>query len=130
MSLFESELFASPLFEEDAPTTASPSPVFTVTRGDAGTPFTFSAPVKDPSSIELHGLDWSGWLSAGDSIATADVFSDLAGLTISQIDHAAGVVSYRIAEGVNGANYIVTCRITTAFGLSDDRSVQYRVRER
>ena len=130
MSLFETELFASPLFEEDAPVSASPAPLFKVTREDSGTPFTFMAPLKDPNSIELHGLDWSDWLGAGDSIATATVFSDLTGLSISQVANGAGVVSYRISGGTAGMNYTATCRITTAFGLADDRSVQYRVRER
>lgn len=128
--LFETELFASPLFEEETPVSASPAPVFTVTRDDSGTPFTFTAPIKDPSSIELHGMDWSTWLGAGDSIATQDVFSDMPGLAVSQVAEAAGIVSYRLSGGTAGINYTVTCRVTTAFGLSDDRSVQYRVRER
>lgn len=128
--LFDPELFDPPLFEEEAPVSATPAPVFTVTRDDSGTPFTFVAPIKDPDSIELHGLDWSAWLGDSDTITAQDVFADDAGLSVSQVDEANGVVSYRLAGGVHGMNYIVTCRITTAFGLVDDRSVQYRVRDR
>lgn len=129
MSLFASELFAEPLFVEDAPVTASPAPLFKVTRDDSGTPFTFLAPLKDPNSIELHGLDWSDWLGNGDSLASATVTADT-GLTVDQVTNAAGVVSYRLSGGTAGMNYIATCRVVTAFGLVDDRSVQYRVRER
>lgn len=128
--LFDPELFDPPLFEEDAPVSASPAPVFTVTLEDSGTPFTFTAPPKDPNSIEMHGMDWSACLRAGDSIASADVFATTPGLTIAQVTNAAGVVSWLLSGGASGVNYIVTCRITTDFGLSDDRSVQYRVRER
>lgn len=127
--LFESELFAEPLFVEDAPVTASPAPLFKVMRDDSGTPFTFTAPIKDPNSIELHGLDWTDWLGAGDSLVNATVTADT-GLTVDQVANAAGIVSYRLSGGAAGANYIATCRVTTAFGLVDDRSVQYRVRER
>ncbi len=128
--LFETELFDTPLFEADGPVTVPPAPIFRVTREDAGTPYTFTAPIKDPNSIELHGMDWSDWLQDGDAIASVDVFADLTGLTIDQEDHAAGVVSWRLREGVLGRDYTVTCRITTTAGLVDDRSVRYRVRER
>jgi hypothetical protein len=128
--LFETELFDTPLFEADGPVTVPPAPIFRVTREDAGTPYTFTAPIKDPNSIERHGMDWSAWLQDGDAIDTVDVFADRAGLTIDQENHGAGIVSWRISGGTLGADYIVTCRVITTSGLVDDRSVRYRVRER
>ena len=128
--LFDPELFDPPLFASDGPVTLAPAPIFTVTREDAGTPYTFTAPLKDPNSIELHGMDWSGWLQDGDTIDTIDVLVEPVGLTIDQEAHASGIVSWRMQGGANGQNYIVTCRITTMGGLADDRSIFYRVRER
>lgn len=128
--LFDPELFDPPLFEEDGPVTIPPAPIFTVTREDAGTPYTFTAPIKDPDSIELHGMDWSGWLQDGDAIATVDVLVEPAGLTIDQEADAAGIVSWRMQGGEAGDDYIVTCRVTTTGGLVDDRSVRVPVRQR
>jgi hypothetical protein len=128
--LFDPELFDPPLFEDEAPVTVAPAPIFPVTRDDAGTPYTFTAPIKDPASIERHGMDWSAWLQQGDAIASIDVTVDLQGLEIDQEDHQSGIVIWRLQGGALGQDYIVTCQITTASGLVDERSVRYRVRER
>jgi hypothetical protein len=128
--LFDPELFASPLFEEDGPVVIPPVPIFVVTRADSGTPFSFAAPIKDPDAIERHGMDWSAWLQEGDGIATFSVTADGAGLVIDEVAQSAGIVSWRLQDGMIGRNYIVTCRITTVSGLADERSVLYRVRNR
>lgn len=128
--LFDPELFDPPLFEDIVPVSVAPAPVFTVSRDDAGTPYSFTAPLKDPDSIERHGMDWSGWLQEGDSIAARSVFADTAGMTIDQISDAAGLVSWRVSGGAESENYIVTCRIETQSGLIDDRSIRYRIAHR
>ena len=128
--LFETELFASPLFGTSAPPNINPVTIFAVSRSDAGTPYTFISPVKDPDSIEFHGMDWSGWLQNGDSIASQTVFAAAEGITISEVSRAAAVISWRLSGGQAGQDYVVTCRVTTAGGLVDDRSIRYRVRER
>lgn len=71
------------------------APIDNVTRLDAATPFTFTAPLKDPNSVEQHGRHRSGWLADGDALNTVDVFADLAELTIDQEDDALGIVSGR-----------------------------------
>ncbi|WP_296717795.1 hypothetical protein [Erythrobacter sp.] len=128
--LFDPELFDPPLFETEGAVTIAPDPIFTVTRTDAGTPFTFTAPIKDPDSIELHGMDWSGWLQEGDTITAREVFADIEGVTIDQVADAGGIVSWRIQGGEVGQDYIITCRITSSSGLLDDRSVRVPVRPR
>jgi hypothetical protein len=128
--LFDPELFDPPLFAEEEPASVAPAPIFTVNRDDAGTPYTFTAPIKDPSSIERHGMDWAVWLQDGDAIASFDVFVDRAGLEIDQEALSAGLVSWRLQGGLLGQDYIVTCRITTVSSLVDERSVRYRVRNR
>lgn len=90
--------------------------------------FTFTAPVKDPQAVLRHGVDWSAWLEAGETIATEAATSE--GLTIDQVSQADGVVTYRVAGGTANTDYTVTCSITTSTGRTDERSVFYRVRER
>lgn len=128
--LFDPELFDPPLFEDAPAVSVPPAPIFAVRRDDAGTPYTFTAPIKDPSSIERHGMDWSGWLLPGDTIASRAVDADPDTLTIDQPDDSAGIVSWRVTGGEAGRDYSVTCQITTVAGLVDERTVRYRVRER
>lgn len=90
--------------------------------------YTFTAPVKDPQAIFRHSVDWSAWLGTDETILTQDATAD--GLTVDQVTQLNGVVTYRVAGGTAGSDYVVTCRITTSTGRADDRSVLYRVRER
>lgn len=124
--------FYNPAFFDTAEPvqTVGPAPIFIVTRDDAGTPYSFTSPFKDPDAIERPGMDWSGWLPDGESIAAHEVFADSEEITIDQVARATGIVSWRIAGGVAGQDYIVTCRITTSTGLIDDRSVRVPVRPR
>jgi NADPH-dependent curcumin reductase CurA len=91
--------------------------------------FEFTAPVKDPDSILRHAFDWTAWLQDGETIIAQAVTAPV-GITVDQVTQADGVVSYRIAGGADGAEYIVTCRVTTSLGRIDDRSVRYRVGQR
>lgn len=128
--LFSPPLFSPPLFEAPAPLVLPPLPIFPVTRQDAGTPWTFTAPLKDPESTERHGMDWSGWLQEGDAIASCTVTVDRDTLLIDQVGHDDGIVSWRLRGGANGEDYILTCQITSTSGLIDERSVRYPVRQR
>jgi NADPH-dependent curcumin reductase CurA len=91
--------------------------------------FEFTAPVKDPDAILRHAVDWTAWLQDGETIIAQAVTAPV-GITVDQVTQADGVVSYRIAGGADGAEYIVTCRVTTSLGRIDDRSVRYRVGQR
>jgi hypothetical protein len=75
-------------------------------------------------------MDWNAWLQDGDAIASAVVTLNLETLDIDQVDHASGIVSWRLSGGTVGQDYIVTCQVTTISGLVDERSVRYRVRDR
>lgn len=92
--------------------------------------YEFTAPVKDPEAVLDHGMDWSGWLDENETIASQLVMAAPAGLTISAVTQANGIVSWRVSGGTLGQDYIVTCRITTSIGRVDDRSILYRVGER
>jgi hypothetical protein len=93
--------------------------------------YEFTAPIKDPAAVLDHGMDWSDWLDEGEMIAgQPTVVPEPAGLTISAITQADGVVNWRVSGGTLGQDYIVTCRIQTSLGRADERSVRYRVRDR
>ena len=94
-------------------------------------PYEYDAPIKDPDSILRHAHDVSQWLLEGETITgTPLVFAEPAGLVIDQIAHAAGIVSYRISGGTVGDVHMVTCRVVTNQGRSDDRTVRYEIRQR
>jgi hypothetical protein len=93
--------------------------------------YEFTAPIKDPAAVLDYGMDWSDWLDEGETIVgTPTVVPSPAGLTISAITQADGVVSWRVSGGTLGADYIVTCGIETSLGRREERSVRYRVAER
>jgi hypothetical protein len=95
--------------------------------------YTFTAPTKDPQATLRHGVNWADpqapWLQNGETI-TAQSITATVGITVDQVTQANGVVSYRISGGTAGADYVVTCQITTSQGRIDERSIRYRVRNR
>lgn len=90
--------------------------------------FTFTAPVKDPDAALRHGMDWSAWLQDGETITAQTVTGT--GLTLDQVAQDAGVVSWRVSGGIAPQDYVATVRVTTSQARIDERSIQYRVRER
>jgi len=88
-----------------------------------------TAPIKDPQSTLHHSFDWSNWLADGETITAANVAAT-AGITVDQVSQEQGVVSYTVSGGTAGSNYVVTCEITTSTAQIDQRSVQYKVRDR
>jgi len=84
--------------------------------------YTFTAPPKDPQATLRHGINWADWLQNGETI-TAQSITATVGITVDQVTQATG-------GGTAGADYVVTCQITTSQGRIDERSVRYRVRNR
>lgn len=84
-----------------------------------------SAPryVKDPNAVLDYRWDWSSWLPAGDTIATATFVVDDAALVIDDSLHDTTTATAWLSGGVSGSRYVVTCHITTTDGRADDRSL-------
>ncbi len=80
-----------------------------------------------------NGSGLSNWLADGETI-TAFTVTATAGITIDSkpaaLVNGATAVSVWLAGGTAGRNYIVTCRITTSAGRTDERSLRVRVRPR
>lgn len=92
--------------------------------------FSFSAPPKDPASVLRHAMDWTGWLDPDETITAQTVTSSNPALVVDQAAQAAGVVSWRVAGGGARGNYIVTVEVGTSAGRVEQRSVNYRIRDR
>lgn len=84
---------------------------------------------KDPAAKLDFTMSWVPWLSAGDSIATAN-WSATAGITISSSPApslSASVATVWLEGGTAGGTYTLTCAVTTTLGRSDERSFTVRV---
>lgn len=83
---------------------------------------------KDPNAVLDYSIDWTRWL-AGDQIAASEwiVPSGLTKMADSKTSTSATVW---LSGGTASQSYIVTNRITTAAGRTEDRSFTIRVEER
>lgn len=89
--------------------------------------------LKDPDAVLDYAFDWSAWLAAeNDTIATVE-WEVPAGIT-QETDPAPSntdtTATVWLSGGTDGQNYLVTCRITTAAGRVDDRTMRISVRSR
>jgi hypothetical protein len=85
---------------------------------------------KDPDATLDYVISWSSWLPTGDTIASA-VWSVPAGLTEADASSiTTTTTTCWLSGGTVGEVYRVTCRITTAQGRIDDRSISLRIQER
>ena len=83
--------------------------------------------VKDPVALLDYSFDWSLWLKT-DTIATANWTSN--GLVQSSTSISGTITTIWLSGGIAGERYIVTCRITTAGGRTDERSIAINIQER
>jgi len=90
----------------------------------------FVAPVKDPGAYLDYFINWTGWLTQGETISDFTVSSSDAALVIDSETHADGVVTWWADGGVAGFDYLMTCAVETSAGRKDQRSVKLPVRER
>lgn len=83
---------------------------------------------KDPSAILDYQLDWSEWLGS-DTIASHTVTA-ATGLTVVSSTATTSAVTMWLSGGTAGTSYVVTCRVVTAGGRTDERSITFDVVDR
>lgn len=85
---------------------------------------------KDPDATLDYGFDWQdeGWLGS-DTIVSA-TWTVPAGLTKVSETNTTTTATVWLSGGAVQSDYTVTCRITTAGGRIDDRSLLIQVRNR
>ena len=84
---------------------------------------TFSAS-KDPDAVLDYSVDWSTWLD-GDTISTSTwtVSGADSDLVIDSDTNSTTATTVWLSGGTKNYGYILTNRIVTAAGRTDDRSV-------
>lgn len=84
--------------------------------------------IKDPDAVLDYVWNWASWLPDGDTIASATVTAD-SGLTVDSDSATTTAVTAWLSGGTVGQSYGVTCRIVTADGRTDDRTIKILVRQ-
>lgn len=91
----------------------------------------FPRRVHDPDAVLDYPMDWSAWLSEGDSLASATVTPADPAVTVADPVQVTGaVVVPRISGGTPGTNVDVRYHVVTTNGLEDDRSITLVIKER
>lgn len=83
----------------------------------------------DPNAVLDYNVDWSDWLATGETISTS-TWTVPAGLTKTTDSATSAVATAWITSGTAGVEYLVTNRIITSAGRTDDRSIRLSVKER
>lgn len=91
----------------------------------------------DPDSRLDYSLDWSEWLSSGDTLSASTwtvstITGDSAPITVESVNTNSntGITTAILSGGTAGNIYTVKCRITTGSGLIDERTFRLVVRDR
>lgn len=96
-----------------------------------GTGVTAKATItKDPDAVLDYTFDWATYLEdISDTISSKEIVVDT-GITCDSSTISGSTVIAWISGGIAGMIYRVTCRITTAAGRIDDRSIYIAIKER
>lgn len=85
---------------------------------------------KDPDAVLDYAVDWSAWLG-GDEIASSQwLLEDGALIELVTDTHTARKATVWLRGGQEGTTYLVTNRIVTAGGRTDDRTISVKVGDR
>jgi hypothetical protein len=85
--------------------------------------------LKDPEGVLDFAWDWSKWLLAGETIQASDVIVP-SGITLDSKSNTTTTATAWLKGGTAGTSYVVTNRITTNQGRTDDRSITIHVIQR
>lgn len=85
--------------------------------------------VKDPNARLDYAWDWTDWLEEGDSISEAVVLTSGTLAADPPLLEAARVTVF-LSGGKVGVTETATCRVTTAAGRIDDRTLYLRIKPR
>ncbi len=85
---------------------------------------------KDPDAVLDYSVDWSAWL-AGDQIDTSTwLLEDGALLEVVSDAKTMAKTTVWLRGGQKGTTYLVTNRIVTMGGRTDDRTITVKVEDR
>ena len=85
---------------------------------------------KDPDAILDYSVEWSPWLAGDEISSSAWLLEEGAQLEIVSDSKTATSATVWLRGGQKGSAYLVTCRIVTVGGRTDDRSFYVKVEDR
>lgn len=85
---------------------------------------------KDPNAKLDYIFDWGPYLAPIADTITSVLWLTSAGLTVSQTSFTTTTATAFVSGGVLDASETLTCRITTAGGRIDDRTITLEITER
>lgn len=84
---------------------------------------------KDPSAVLDYEINWSKWLASDDTLSAHTITADQ-GITVDSSVLATDKVTVWLSGGTTGVTYRVACRVTTANGRTDERTIVISVKDR
>lgn len=82
---------------------------------------------KDPNAVLDYTFDWGPWLAPLLDTIVSVVWVPGEGLTIGSTSFTPTTATAFVSGGVEGTTPSLTCRITTAGGRTDDRSISLKI---
>lgn len=87
--------------------------------------------LKDPAAVLDFTADYSDYLAEGETISTSTWSADPdGGLTIGSATNTGGAPTVFVSGGTAGQVVVLTNRIVTSAGRTDDRSFTIRIENR
>lgn len=83
--------------------------------------------VKDPNAVLDYQINWATWLGS-DTIASV-TWTVSTGITKDSQSNTTTTATIWLSGGTAGTTYECVCRIVTAGGRTDDRTIGIRVEE-
>ncbi len=85
--------------------------------------------IKDPNAVLDYSMIWTTWLASGETIVTS-TWVVPAGLAMDSESNDTVSTTIWLSGGTREKDYVVTNRITTSAGRTDDRSLTIQCRNR
>lgn len=88
---------------------------------------------KDPNAVLDYVFDWTEWLGE-DTVASHEFLVSPSNHTdcveVDSSDEDEGIITVWVSKGRAGSTYKLTCRVVTAGGRTEDRTVNLRMKHR
>ena len=85
---------------------------------------------KDPNAVLDYTVDWTDWLAPVADVVVSVDWVPSAGVTVVSSSNTSTTATAFVSGGVPDADEFVTCRITTAGGRTDDRTINFSMLQR
>lgn len=85
---------------------------------------------KDPNAVLDYTFDWGPYLTALSDTITSVTWIPSSGITTSGATRTATTATVFVSGGTVDVDETLTCRIVTAGGRTDDRTITLKIVER